>query len=135
MRIPYHSLEFMENREKIQILKHLSYPILDLNDEDKERILKKCYAKIVIQFLRKIIGFKRKLRDYEEEDFPNLHSICAYYYFHYPKIYISSWIPYSGWKGSIVRPYLENGREICNRFDLFQLQMRMKKSEIEMIGW
>lgn len=135
MKIPYYSLEFLEIRQKVQILKHLSYPIIDINDEDKQQLLTQCYSKIICRFLRKVILFKKKLKNFEDSDFPDTYSISSYYYFYYPRIYVSSWIPLSGWKASIIRPYLTPDIKIRNRYDLFQLQMKMKKSDIDMIGW
>lgn len=135
MKIPYYSLEFLEIRQKVQILKHLSYPIIDINDEDKQQLLTQCYSKIICRFLRKVILFKKKLKNFEDSDFPDTYSISSYYYFYYPRIYVSSWIPLSGWKASVIRPYLTPDIKIRNRYDLFQLQMKMKKSDIDMIGW
>lgn len=135
MKIPYYSLEFLEIRQKVQILKHLSYPIIDINDEDKQQLLTQCYSKIICRFLRKVILFKKKLKNFEDNDFPDTYSISSYYYFYYPRIYVSSWIPLSGWKASVIRPYLTPDIKIRNRYDLFQLQMKMKKSDIDMIGW
>ncbi len=135
MKIPYYSLEFLEIRQKVQILKHLSYPIIDINDEDKQQLLTQCYSKIICRFLRKVILFKKKLKNFEDSDFPDTYSISSYYYFYYPRIYVSSWIPLSGWKASVIRPYLTPDIKIRNRYDLFKLQMKMKKSDIDMIGW